>query len=379
MKAYKLQPHWKAEHTTTFINLKAWLVSEPVLTAPRFDGTNFILMTDACKDAFTGVLSQKIKTMLPRGKDVTCLHPIGFVSKRTSSSEEKYKPFLLEFAVLKYSFDKFSDIVYSYPVEVETDCQALHNILLSDKLSVTHARWQDGVLAHNIINVRHIPGKVNIADGISRQYEGTDKAPGDGSEWIATPDWEVTGLVHDLFLVDESMDLTVLKERFKNKPLYLDVINVIIGLSSHEVTIQEKRRVQHRKTQYMLEDGKLWFVGGGSGTRAWGRRECVSRAEAVGLAKLKHEQGRHWHRNAMKMALLDRYHSPKLDESIVKAIMDCVQCKNFGGTHLHALLQPITRHHPFELLVGDYLTLPVGKGQYFSLLHLFLLESYWIC
>ena len=125
---------------------------------------------------------QKIKTTLPGGKDVTRLHPIGFVSKRTSSSEEKYKPFLLEFAALKYSFDKFSDVVYGYPVEVETDCQALRNILLSDKLSATHARWRDGVLAHNIVNVQHIPGKVNIADGVSRQYEGTDKTPGDGSE-----------------------------------------------------------------------------------------------------------------------------------------------------------------------------------------------------
>lgn len=40
--------------------------------------------------------------------------------------------------------------------------------------------------------------------------------------------------------------------------------------------------------------------------------------------------------------------------------MDCARCKNFGGTHLHALLQPIVRRHPFELLVGDYLSLPDG-------------------
>jgi len=44
--------------------------------------------------------------------------------------------------------------------------------------------------------------------------------------------------------------------------------------------------------------------------------------------------------------------------------MDCACCKNFGGTHLHSLLQPITQCHPFELLVGDYLSLPVGKGGY---------------
>jgi hypothetical protein len=91
--------------------------------------------------------------MLPGGKEVTCLHPIAFASKRTSSSEEKYKPFLLEFAALKYSFNKFLDIVYSYPVEVETDCQALCNVLMNNKLLATHTRWRDRVLAHNIVNV----------------------------------------------------------------------------------------------------------------------------------------------------------------------------------------------------------------------------------
>ena len=45
---------------------------------------------------------------------------------------------------------------------------------------------------------------------------------------------------------------------------------------------------------------------------------------------------------------------------------NCPWCKSFGGTHLHALLNPITQQHPFELLVGDYLTLPKGKGGFFQ-------------
>ena len=53
-----------------------------------------------------------------------------------------------------------------------------------------------------------------------------------------------------------------------------------------------------------------------------------------------------------------------MDESIVKAVLECPCCKNFGGTHLHSLLQLITRCHSFKLLVGDYLSPPVGKGGY---------------
>src|SRR5271168_1467285 len=100
MKAYKLDGIWNQEHVRTFIALKARLVSEPVLLAPRYDGTPFILTTDGCKDTFAGVLSQQIKTTLPGGKEITRLHPIAFASKRTSPSEEKYKPLLLEFAAL---------------------------------------------------------------------------------------------------------------------------------------------------------------------------------------------------------------------------------------------------------------------------------------
>jgi len=76
-----------------------------------------------------------------------------------------------------------------------------------------------------------------------------DKIPGDGSKWTVTLDWEeVTGLVHDLYQVAELPDLTVLKEWFKGEPLYLNVLDVITGFSSREVTIREKKRAQHRKT-----------------------------------------------------------------------------------------------------------------------------------
>ena len=98
--------------------------------------------------------------------------------------------------------------------------------------------------------------------------------------------------------------------------------------------------------------------------QARSRWECVSRAEAVELARAEHEQGGHWHHDAIKMALLNRYHSPRMDKLIVKAVLECPHCKGCGGMHLHSLLQPITQHHPFKLLVGNYLSLPVRKGGY---------------
>jgi hypothetical protein len=107
------------------------------------------------------------------------LHPITFASKRTSKTEEKYKPFLLEFAGLKFALDKFSDVIWGFPVEVETDCQALRDHLMNDKLSATHARH----LGHQIVDVHHVPGHVNVmVDGLSRAAEGSPHEEGDSSK-----------------------------------------------------------------------------------------------------------------------------------------------------------------------------------------------------
>jgi transposase InsO family protein len=95
--------------------------------------------------------------------------------------------------------------------------------------------------------------------------------------------------------------------------------------------------------------------------------ECTSRKEAEAMAEEQHQQGGHMGRDGIKIALMDRISSPDLNLVIMRAIRSCAQCKSFGPTHLNALLQPITRRHPFELLVGDYLSMPVGKGGYHTI------------
>ena len=176
LQNFKLSGTWSTEHEAAFIKLKTVLTEEPVLRNPKWDGSPFIITTDGCKDGFGAVLSQRFQHTLPSGRTIQKVHPIAFASKRTSTTEEKYKPFILEFAALKFALDKFADIVWGFPVELETDCQALRDMLTNDKLSTAHERWRDGILAHNIVDVRHIPGKINtVADGLSRKGEGTPR------------------------------------------------------------------------------------------------------------------------------------------------------------------------------------------------------------
>jgi hypothetical protein len=365
MTGHKLDTVWTSEHDKAFVHLKATITTEPVLKGPKWDGTPFIVTTDGCKDGFAGVLAQRFKTTLPSGRTVEKLHPLAFASKRTSRTEEKYKPFLLEFAALKFSLDKFSNIIWGFPVEIETDCQALRDVLLNDKLNAAHARWRDGILAQQIVDVRHVPGKINVvADGISRKWEGSPRQIGDGSEWTVCEDWEAsTGLVNDILHVALDGDMVQLKERFKNEPVFTEVLDALLTIRNNS-SIRDRKRAQHRASQYLIEDGKLWRLKGGTAVRARARVECVTKAEARAMAFQQHEHHGHWRRDSIKIALMDRIWCPGLDGIILDAIKDCARCKNFGAAYIHSLYDPITRRHPFELLVGDYLSLPIGKGGY---------------
>lgn len=369
MSDFKLARHWTQAHTNAFLDLKIAITSRPVIQAPRYDGSPFVITSDGCAEGFAAVLSQRVRTQTPNGKWIEKLHPIGFASKRTSLAEQRYKSYLLEFAALKFGLDKFSNIIWGSPVEVETDCNALKDTLLGTNLNTAHARWREGILSYSIVDVRHVPGKLNVvADGLSRKWEGQPRAAGDGSEWSVNEDWEARiGIVNDIMLISPADPETdALRLRFAKEPLFLEVINALSN-THHEATLRDRRRAQHRSSQHIIEGGKLWRLRGGSATRARTKVECITKEEAIAEATKAHREGGHWGRDAIKMSLLDRICSPKLDASILTVIRDCAKCKNFGPTYVHSLLEPITRRHPFELLVGDYLTLPKGKGGYSNL------------
>jgi hypothetical protein len=371
MAAHSMEGRWEENHTKAFLDLKIAITSEPILRGPRWDGTPFVVTTDGCQEGFAGVLAQRSPRTKPDGTVTHKLHPITFASKRTSPTEAKYKPFLLEFAALKFALDKFSDTIWGFPVEIETDCQALRDTLLSEKPNAVHARWRDGILAHQIIDVRHVPGKINVvADGLSRQWEGQPPAEDDGSDWTVNPDRdEQVGLINDVLLTLDKTDqdqVEALRERLKDEHLFVEVIDAIRNQDSAK-TVRDWKCARHRASQYVLEGGKLWKLHGGKSTRTRTKTECVSRKEAEEIAAEQHQNGGHMGRDAVKIALTDRITSPDLDLAIVRTIRACSQCKNFGPTRLNALLQPITRRHPFELLVGDYLSMPVGKGGYHTI------------
>ncbi len=225
-----------------------------------------------------------------------------------------------------------------------------------------------GIIGHQIIDIRHILGKTNVvADGLSRQRDGVPRTGTDGSEWTVCEDWEANAdIINNVFQVNNEHPIEnladTLLQRFKDEPVFTEVVQALLDLGNN-TTEREKSRARHWSEQYLIENGRLWRLQGGTATRARSCVECVSKVEATELARAAHQDGGHWGRDAIKIQLMDRICSP-IDASILTAIQECPKCKNFGSTHLHALLNPITQRHPLELLMGNYLKLPDGKGGY---------------
>ena len=243
------------------------------------------------------------------------------------------------------------------------NCQALPDVLLNDKLNATHTRWCDSILPHQIVDVFHVPGRINVvADGISHKWEGLPRQVGDGSEWMVCKDWEVnTGLTSNIMHVSANDSTDTLWEHFKDKPMFAEVIDAMLAIKDSR-SVHDWWQPQHWASQYLIEGDKLWQLKEGTAIcgRAW--VECVMKEEAKILAFQQHTEQGHWWCDSIKIALMDCIWCPGLD-----AIKDCLQCKNFGAAHIHSLFQPITQCHPFELLVSDYLSLPAGKGGFKTL------------
>ena len=200
-QAHKLKNQWSWEHDKGFVILKTALTSFLVLKGPKYDGSSFVITTDGCKDGFVGILSQCFKWINFKQKPQTHVHLITIALKCTSEVESWYKPYLLKFAALKFSLNKFTDTISGYPVEIETDCQALWDTIINNNLYSTHAWWLDGIMGHNIVDVQHCPGWLNqAADGISHQFTNVTVKNDNGHKWTVDPSWmAIVGLTHDIW------------------------------------------------------------------------------------------------------------------------------------------------------------------------------------
>ncbi|QRV83928.1 Retrovirus-related Pol polyprotein from transposon [Ceratobasidium sp. AG-Ba] len=357
-----------------FAELKTILTSDVVMRAPVYDGRPFTVTTDGSKFGFGAMLSQEWEVTDKHGVTCKVMYPVAFASKRTSRTKERYIPFLLKFAALKFGLDEFDNIIFSQSIIIETDCKALAD-LLGNKLNSTHERWRESIVARNIVAVKHRPGSENwVCDALSRMYEARpDDNTGPGAANSVDPGWEAAkGLLNDVYhLVDDTPTANLI-QRFSNDPFFADILlHLLFDTGASDPITSDEERARKRRAHcaqgYMVDEGKLWLVDG-KPTKLGTRVECIPSSEAKSLALAVHLAGGHFGRDMTILALQQRYFWPELRRDVIEAVTSCPRCKNFGPRLLSAQMQPITRAQPFDLIVGNYASLPTGHGGFKTVL-----------
>ena len=360
-----LKDKWGTEQQKAFVTLKCLLSEEPLVRTPQYDGRPFRVTTDGSMLGFAGFLSQPFTYTESNGKEVTRWHPISYCSKRTSKSEAKYEPFLLEFAALKYSLDEFEPYIYRSPVEIETDCQALRDCLLREKMSVHHSRWKESILARNIISIRHRPGIENpVADSLSRMWDGHERTTTDGSSWSVLPNWETTkGIKNDILSISYVPSSThPLETQFAGDIFFEPIVKHLLGLNAGS-TPSDRRKATHRATGFIILDDKLWKVSSKASDRV-AKTECIPASQGFTQALETHMANGCFGPEHTQLHLRDHYFWPGMLTDCKQAQLECPKCKSFGAATRNSSLQPIRRAQPFALVTGDYLSLPTGRGGF---------------
>ncbi|GFW87510.1 retrovirus-related Pol polyprotein from transposon 297 [Trichonephila clavipes] len=149
---------WDEKCGKAFEELKAKLVTQPILFAPDF-ATEFILQTDASEVGAGVVLSQRIE-----GEE----HPIVFLSKKFSKAERNYSTMERELAAIIFGLKRLKHYLDGQKFIIETDHNPLRYL---NKMGSTNPRLQRWALSLQPFNfeIKHKPGRLHgNADGLSR-------------------------------------------------------------------------------------------------------------------------------------------------------------------------------------------------------------------
>ncbi|KAF8669567.1 hypothetical protein RHS04_08842, partial [Rhizoctonia solani] len=295
-----------------FIKLKLILTTNPVLQAPEYNGQSFRITTDGSKYGFGAMLLQEWDEEDTRsGTTKKISYPIAFASKRTLQTKEKYAPFLLEFAALKFAFDSFAQIIAAQDIKVKTNCKALADLLGNKKIK--------------------------------------DLEEGNGQEETVDPDWEAhKGLLVEVQYVMEDTEAGETLKKFDGDKYFGDIVRYLVlgAADGEDLTPANIERAQkqaaHQAVGFEVAEGKLWRVAGKGSTRA-PRVECIPKKEGAALARATHKATGHFGRDLTILTLQDKYFWPNMQLDVITAVTTCPRCQNFGPKLMNALLAPITR------------------------------------
>ena len=150
---------WSTSQHTAFNRLKLALTTAPVLMLPDF-GKQFVVTTDASDAAVGAILEQDFGNGL---------QPIAFASKKLNNAEMRYSAYERELLGIVWAIAQWKHYFRGlHSVVIQTDHAPLRHLPNQASVNTRVWKWINIMQGYNL-EIRHIPGKRNPADTLSRQ------------------------------------------------------------------------------------------------------------------------------------------------------------------------------------------------------------------
>ena len=154
---------WGEKEEHAFCDIKRSLVIAPVLHMPDF-GLPFVVTTDASLVSVGAILEQDF------GQG---LQPVAYESRKLNPAETRYSAYERELLGIVWAIGKWRHYLEGRKFVVQTDHSSLRH--LPNQPSVSRRIWKwVSILQGYDAEIRHIPGKVNPADALTRQVKVDD-------------------------------------------------------------------------------------------------------------------------------------------------------------------------------------------------------------
>ena len=150
---------WGDAETNSFTVLKVAMATAPILRLPDFD-KQFVVTTDASDVPVGAILEQDFGSGL---------QPIAFASRKLNVTENRYSAYEREMLGIVWALGQWKHYFQSpYPIIIQTDHAPLRHLPNQTSVNSRVWRWISILQGYNV-EIRHIPGKRDPADSLSRQ------------------------------------------------------------------------------------------------------------------------------------------------------------------------------------------------------------------
>ena len=165
---------WTDSLKLDFEQIKQEFRENEILVWPRAK-KQFIMVTDGSETAVGGCLFQGLDDYLPKAGeklDYERLCPVACYSRKLREAEYNYPIHDKELLAIMVALGNWRHwlIATDIPVCIYTDHKNLTYFLQKSKLNRRQLRWSEVLADYNIV-IRHLPGRENVADPLTRKAE----------------------------------------------------------------------------------------------------------------------------------------------------------------------------------------------------------------